>query len=252
MEASTTYTVGRLAELAGVTVRTLHHYDEIGLLSPGERSESGYRLYGPAAVGRLREILTYRELGLPLEEIAAIIDGGVPLEHLARQRQLLLARMERLDAIVDAIDGEMEAQKMGLKLTAEEQLEVFGDFDPDEHSAEASERWGETDAYRTSQRRVASYTKDDWLRIRAETNDVERRLADAMAAGEAPDSEAAMEAAEAHRALISRWFYDCPREMHARMTQLYVDDPRFADRYERRAAGLAAYVHAAAAANADR
>lgn len=249
----TTYTVGRLAELAGVTVRTLHHYDEIGLLSPSERSEAGYRLYGPGDVGRLRDILTYRELGLALDEIAAILDEAAdPRARLARQRELLIARMERLDAVVDAIDNEMEALTMGIKLTPEERLEVFGDFDPDAHAAEAEERWGDTEAYRTAARRTASYTKEDWLRIRSETDDVEAGFAAAMAAGAPSDSERAMDLAEEHRALISRWFYDCPPAMHARMTRMYVDDPRFTEHYERRAEGLAAYVHAAAVANAER
>ncbi|HSI79543.1 MAG TPA: MerR family transcriptional regulator, partial [Solirubrobacterales bacterium] len=226
----------------------------IGLLAPSERSKSGYRLYGPGDVGRLREILTYRELGFGLEEIAALLDrpDADPIEHLARRRELVIRRIERLDALVDAIDEEMEAQRMGLKLTAEEKLEVFGGFDQDEHAAEAAERWGETEAHRTSQRRVASYTKADWQRIRAETEDVEARFAAAMAAGEASASPTAIDLAEAHRALISRWFYDCPPAMHAQVTRLYVDDPRFAEHCERRAAGLAAYVHEAAVANAAR
>ena len=247
------YTVGRVAELSGVTVRTLHHYDEIGLLSPGGRSAAGYRIYEGSDLERLQRILFYRELGFALDEVSTIIDdpGTDALVHLRRQRGLLTERIERLNAMVDAIDYEMEARTMDIRLTPEERFEVFGEFRPEDHTEEAERRWGETEALKESNRRVSGYTKDDWLRLRAEAEEVEVRLAAAFEAGLAPDSEEAMAAVEAHREHISRWFYECTYEMHRGVTELYVSDERFRAHYDERVPGLAAFIREAALANAD-
>lgn len=247
-------TVGQAARLAGVTVRALHHYDAIGLVSPSQRSGAGYRRYAERDLDRLRDVLAYRELGLPLERIAAILDepDGDALVHLRRQRALLAQRIARLQGIVAAIDRETEARAMGIRLTAAERLEVFGDVDPAEHAAEAQERWGDTDAYRESQRRAASYGKRDWQRIKAEAQEIEQGLAAALAAGWPADDPCATDLAERHREHIARWFYACSPQMHVALTRMYVEDPRFTAHYEQLAPGLAAYVRDAAAANARR
>jgi MerR family transcriptional regulator, thiopeptide resistance regulator len=244
--------VGEVAALAGVTVRTLHHYDQIGLLSPSGRSAAGYRLYAPADLDRLHQVLVYRELGFSLEDVAALLDDADPVEHLRRQHRLLLERLGRTQAMVAAVEKEMEARAMGVPLTPEERFEVFGDFDPDQYDEEVQERWGESDAYKESKRRTSSYSKDDWLRIKAEGEDVEARFAAALAAGVPVDSQQAMDIAEAHRQQISRNFYDCPPGMHAGLGRMYVEDERFAAHYEQRAPGLAQYVSAAVQANAAR
>ena len=246
------YPVGRVAALSGVTIRTLHHYDEIGLLSPGGRGEAGYRVYEGTDLERLQRILFYRELGFTLKEISTIIDDPSTdsMGHLRRQRGLLVARIERLSAMVDAIDFEMEANTMDIKLTPEERLEVFGDFRPEDHAEEAEKRWGGDEAHRESNRRVSRYTKKDWLRLKAEAEEVQNRLAAAFEAGLAPDSEEAMAAAEAHRQHISRWFYECTYEVHRGLTDMYVSDERFRSNYDTQTPGLAAYIQGAAHANA--
>jgi DNA-binding transcriptional MerR regulator len=246
--------VGEVAALAGVTVRTLHHYDRIGLLTPSERTAAGYRRYTASDLDRLHRILVYRELGFPLEEVATLLDDpdADPAQHLRRQLRLLKDRLGRTQAMVEAVEKEMEAYQMGIQLSPEERFEVFGENDPAQYEAEAEERWGETEAYEQSQRRTASYTKDDWLRIKAEGEDVEQRFAAALRAGVPADSEEAMDLAEAHRQQISRNFYDCPPEMHAGLGQMYVEDERFTAHYEERAAGLAQYVSTAIQANARR
>jgi MerR family transcriptional regulator, thiopeptide resistance regulator len=246
--------VGRVAALAGVTVRTLHHYDRIGLLSPSARTAAGYRRYTPSDLDRLHQVLVYRELGFPLEEIATLLDdpGADRAAHLRRQLALLRDRLGRTEAMVAAVEKEMEAYTMGIRLTPEERFEVFGEHDPARYDAEAEQRWGDTDAYRQSQRRTASYTKDDWLRIKAEGADVERRFAEALRAGVPADSEQAMDLAEEHRQQISRNFYDCPPEMHAGLGRMYVEDERFTAHYEQIAPGLAQYVSTAVQANAAR
>ncbi len=248
------YTVGRVAEIAGVTVRTLHHYDEIGLLTPGTRTSAGYRRYDDVDLERLQQILLYRELGFTLEEIAAIIDDPQTeaREHLRRQHALLRDRIARLQEMVSAVELVLEAHKVGVNLTPEEKFEVFGDFDPDAYAEEAEQRWGGTEAVRESQRRVARYTKDDWLRLKDETDRVYRRLAEAMTGGVPADSPAAMDLAEEHRQQISRWFYECSYEIHRGLAEMYVADHRFTENIDRYGAGLAAYMREAILANAAR
>jgi MerR family transcriptional regulator, thiopeptide resistance regulator len=250
-----THTVGQLARLAGVTVRTLHHYDRIGLLEPEERSGSGsYRRYGPGAVERLHRILSYRELGLSLDDIAALLDdpGVDRLAHLRRQERLLRARIGRLEEMVAAVHLMIEAEHMHLDLTPEERFELFGDFDVDGHAAEAEERWGDTDAYKESRRRTARYRADDWRAIKSEAAEIEAAFAALLSAGAPAEGERAMAIAERHRLHICRWFYECSAETHRALAEMYVADARFAKHYEDRAAGLARFVRDAIAANAER
>jgi DNA-binding transcriptional MerR regulator len=246
--------VGETAALAGVTVRTLHHYDRIGLLSPSARTPAGYRSYSAADLDRLHRVLVYRELGFPLEEIATLLDDpdADPAAHLRRQLALLRDRLDRTRAMVAAVEKEMEAYQMGIQLTPEERFEVFGEHDPAQYDAEVEERWGDTDAYRESRRRTSSYTKDDWLRIKADGEQISRRFAEALRSGVPAESEAAMDIAEEHRQQISRNFYDCPPEMHAGLGRMYVEDERFTATYEAIAPGLAQYVSTAVQANAAR
>ncbi|MFC9397427.1 MerR family DNA-binding transcriptional regulator [Streptomyces sp. NPDC057027] len=121
-------TVGRVAELAGVSVRTLHHYDEIGLVQPSARTSAGYRAYAAGDVERLREVLAYRRLGFGLREIADLVDDPTTdaVAHLHRLRGLLLDQRDRAAAMVTAIDREPEARAMGIRTTPEEQLKLFG------------------------------------------------------------------------------------------------------------------------------
>ena len=141
---------------------------------------------------------------------------------------------------------------MGISLTPEERFEVFGDWLPEEYEAEAEQKWGDTDAWAESQRKTRAMTKDDWLRVKAEGDDVERRFAEALAAGVPADSEQAMHLAEEHRQQISRNFYDCSPEMHAGLGRMYLEDERFTAHYEQIAVGLAQYVSTAVQANAAR
>jgi DNA-binding transcriptional MerR regulator len=202
----------------------------------------------------LQRILFYRELGFALKEISTLVDdpGTYALGHLRRQRTLLNERIKRLSAMVDAIDYEMEARTMDIPLTPEERFEVFGKFRPEDYAEEAYQRWGETEAYRQSQRRVSTYRKEDWHRLKAEEQEVRARLAAAFAGGAAPQSVEAMAAAEAHRQLISRWFYDCTYGIHRDLTDIYVSDERFRSHYDTHATGLASFVREAAHANAER
>ena len=247
------YAIGEVARLAGVTVRTLHHYDAIGLLAPSQRTASGRRSYLPTDLERLQRIMFYRELDVPLDDIAQLLDGnGDPLAHLAQQREELQGRIARLERLVTVLEHTMEAHRMGIHVDPDELFEVFGEENPAEHAAEAEERWGDTDAWRQSQQRTANYTKQDWQRFMAEQKALNADLVAAMAAGVAPDDERAMDLAERARLQIHEWFYDCPYAMHINLGRMYVDDPRFKANYDKQREGLAQWLRDAILANARR
>ena len=166
--------MGELADLARVSIRTLHHYDAIGLLAPSGRTGSGYRLYGHDELEQLQQILLYRELDFSLDAIARImLDPTFDRRAaLVAQREQLAARAGRMEAILAAIDAALEALARGEPMNDADMFEVFGDFDPAQYEIEVKERWGDTDAYRESARRTSRYTKDDWKRIKAEGDDV--------------------------------------------------------------------------------
>src|ERR671910_263379 len=149
-------TVGQVAESFGVTVRTLHHYDAEGLVVPSTRTHAGYRLYTDADLTRLATVVTYRRLGMPLDEVRALLDGvGTLEEHLRRQRHAVVSRLGELEELVTAIDRALEREMEGRPATTEELKELFGDGFREEYQAEAQERWGETDAWKQSASRTS-------------------------------------------------------------------------------------------------
>ncbi len=243
-------TVGDVSELAGVTVRTLHHYDEIGLLRPSGRSEAGYRLYSHGDLERLQEIVVWRQLGFSLTEVQALLDDPAYDRGAAlrRQRELVELQVQRLGATARALDAALAAHDTG---TTQKETTMFKDFDPNEYEDEARERWGHTDAYKESGRRAASYDEAQWSAIRAETEQQVSDFAAVMAAGEPADGEPARAVAERHRQHITLWFYPVSLAMHRNLAEMYVADPRFGANYDRVAPGLAAYVREAILANAD-
>lgn len=246
--------VGELAALAGVSVRTLHHYDELGLLRPTGRTRSGHRRYAPADVERLHRVLVYRKLGFELSQIAELLAAADTddLAHLRRQQALLREQRVRVDEMLKGVERMMEARRTGVNLTPEEMREVFGGFDPGEHAAEAEARWGDTEAYRESHRRTSRYGKQEWLAIKAEAQGITDGFAALLRAGEAPTGGAALELAEQHRQHIARWFYDCSPAMHRGLGEMYVADARFTKTYDDVAPGLARFISVAVIANAER
>lgn len=246
-------TVGQVAETFGVTVRTLHHYDAVGLVVPSARTPAGYRLYTDDDLTRLASVVTYRRLGLSLDEVQALLDGdGTPEEHLRRQRDAVVSRLGELEELVTAIDRALEREMEQQPATTQDLKELFGDGFSEEYQAEAQERWGDSDAWKQSSSRTERYTKADWARIKAEQEETGRALVEAMRAGHPPTSPEAMDAAEASRLVIHRWFYDLDHAFHRGLADMYVADPRFTRTYEDQAPGLAQYVHDAIHANADR
>ncbi len=245
--------VGQVAESFGVTVRTLHHYDAEGLVVPSARIPAGYRLYTDADLARLATVVTYRRLDLPLLEVRALLDGdGTAEEHLRRQRDAVVSRLGELEQLVTAIDRALESEMNDKPVTREDLKELFGDGFSDEYEAEAQQRWGESDAWKQSAARTKRYTAADWAEVKAEGDAVSEGLVAALRSGAPATSAEAMDAAEAHRTHLERWFYDLDHGVHRNLADLYVADPRFTKTYDDLEPGLAVYVHDAIHANADR
>jgi DNA-binding transcriptional MerR regulator len=246
------YTVGEVARLSGATVRTLHHYGQIGLLVAQERSASGYRLYTGADLDRLTRILYYRDLGFALDAIATLLDGSQdPQQHLRRQHELLTTRLQRVQAMVTAIEKEMEAAVSGIDLTAEEKLEIFGEtYDP-AYEVEAEQRWGDTEMWRQSQERTRGFGRKEWQQVKDATDAANARMVAVFRSGAVPGSAEADAIAEEHRAGINA-FYDCGYDMQRNLADMYLADERFTKTYEDLAPGLTQWLHDAIHANADR
>ena len=238
-------TVGAVAALTGVSVRTLHHYDHIGLVVPSVRTPAGYRGYTDADIERLHLVLVYRSVGMPLDEIRALLDDSNAdvLEHLQRQHELLLDKADRLQHTIKAVEELMNAHRSGLQLTAQEQVEIFGTIKfGEEYAAEAEERWGETAAWTQSQQRVSQFGKQDWIAIKTEGDALLADLAQAKRDDVTPGSAEANDLAARHRASIER-FYDCGEEMHLNLVKMYLADERFTHYYDDVEPALAQFVH---------
>ena len=243
-------TIGEVAELLGVSVRTLHHWEERGLVAPAERSWSNYRLYSDADIARLQQIMIYRATGMNLEAIANLLEsGGDPVAHLRHQRDLLIEKEDELRRMVEAVDELLEGAMSEKHLSVDEVAKILGQADFPAYQAEAEQTWGDTDDWKISQRTTAAMTASDWEALRDRSNQVETKLAEAMAAGVTPGSEEADALAEEHRALLSA-YYPVSYSKHVLIARGYVADPRFRQYYDQRGVGLAEWLKNIIDANA--
>lgn len=250
-------TVAQVAQLTGITVRTLHHYDQIGLLTPSARTDAEYRLYSRADITRLREILVWRRLDVSLAQIGALLDDPDIDRRavLEQQRVLVGARIDELAALATALDHALDTTGGTDMATDQQIIDALDGFDPADHAAETRERWGHTDVYRQSAARTKQYGPADWRTIRAEAHDITEQLAALWREGCPADDDRAVERAEAWRVHISRWFYDCPPEYLRGLGEMYVADPRFTASYDGAdgvRAGFAAWIRDVWIARADR
>ena len=233
--------VGELARIARVTVRTLHHYDAIGLLTPGMRSSGDYRLYTRDDLERLFRIRLYTALGVPLQEVKTILDA----EQVSREEALTLHR-ERLQRELDRFRTQIRTIDRLLEdASAMTPEEIFDGF-------EAEQRWGDTPQWKEAAKRTATYDKEQMAAIRQESDELLAALGDLLSGGASPRDTEATELAERYRLHIDRWFYPLTRESHVALGALYVDDPRFRATFEDVVPGLAAFVKEAIEANARR
>lgn len=247
-------TIGRVAALTGLTVRALHHYDDIGLVSPSMRSAAGYRLYTDDDLRWLQQVLLFRELGFALDAVRALIDASQERRRAAliEQRTVLQSRLRHGEAVLKAVDATLQTLDGDTIMHTEHLFDGFDTFRNGEYAEEAQQRWGDGDAWKISQARARGYSKDDWARIQAEADAITRDFLDAMQRGDAADGDAAMALAESHREHIAQYHYPCDHAMHANVAAMYTADPRFQAHYDRYADGLATYIEAAVRANAAR
>ena len=228
--------IGSLSRLSGVSVRALHHYDQIGLLQPSEVAVSGYRYYDDAAVERLWQILFYRELDFPLTEIGEILSSPAfdRARALTEHRNLLLQKRERLDRLIELVSNAMKGESnMEFKPFDHSEYDAMRD----QYAEEAKARWGNTDAYRQSAKRAAKWTEADKARLQKESNEIFFAFA-ALAGTDPADARV--------QALVTRWksfinesYYDCSNEMLAGLGQMYLEDQRFTENLDKFGAGTA-------------
>jgi DNA-binding transcriptional MerR regulator len=244
------YTVSELAVLAGVTVRTLHHYDQIGLLEPSARTRAGYRLYLEPALLRLQQILFYKELDVPLDKIREILDDPAfdQVEALTQHRQQLQARAERLTHLLNTIDRTIKhLTEEEMPLTDAELYEGFTPEQIDELKREVGERY-DPERVAEANRRVSRMSKTEWQAVRAEGDTISREMA-ALMDRDPGDAEVQTLMARQHAWIEN--FYEAPAELFRGLGELYAGDPRFRETYDKYAEGLADFLRAAMAHYAE-
>jgi DNA-binding transcriptional MerR regulator len=244
-----TYTIKEIADLAGVTTRTLRYYDAIGLLSPADIGGNGYRYYDQESLLRLQQILFFRELDVPLKEIQFIMsrpDFNL-LCALKRHRSALMHRAERLNKLIDTVDLTI-AELNGEVIMNDK--EHFEGFDERKYEEEARQRWGSTPQYAESQRKWGSYSNEQKEAIKAEGGRITLRMvADASAKADDADVQAAI---GEYYAYLNKYFYTCDVEFLRNLANMWVEDPRFAINYDRIREGGAEFVRQAVHIFCDR
>ncbi|NML50265.1 MerR family transcriptional regulator [Streptomyces sp. R302] len=244
-------TVGQVAARLDVTVRALHHWDEIGLARPSLRTGAGYRLYTAADLERLHRIVVYREIGLGLDRIRAVLDDAatdVPAA-LRAQRAQVAERIERLQRLGAGLDRMIEAHERGLLLSVEQQAAIFGpDWDP-EGPVKARQQYGDTTQWRQYAERSAARTPEEWRAVHDAAAALDRDLASALDAGVAPGTPEANALADRHRAVFASYF-PLTRRMQVCLARTYESDPGFAAHYDGIRPGLAAWFRTVVDASA--
>lgn len=244
------YSVLQLAKLAGVTVRTLHHYDRIGLLTPARKERNKYREYGEAELLKLQQIMFFRELDFPLEEIKAILSNPNfdILSALTEHRKLISLKRNRMSGLLKTIDKTIK------KINKEKPMddhELYGGFSKEkaeEYATEAKERWGHTDVYKQSQERAKKLTKEDWARMSEESDAILKAIVANMDKG--PKSTEVQEQIAKHYNSL-RAFYEPNVDLYRGLADMYVADERFAANYEKYHKDLPQFMRDAMHAYAD-
>ncbi len=243
------YTVQELADIAGVSVRTLHHYDEIDLLNPS-REANGYRSYREEDLLRLQQILFYKELDVPLEEIKAMLDDPAfdTRQALRAHRGNIAEKKKRLTGLIRTIDATLKKLSGEKDMSDDQLFEAFWEKHEKDYAPEAEERWGGTEAYRQSKERTKHLTKEDYKRMAKDGDKFMRELVRCMKHG--PTHPKTQEMIAKHYESL-RAFYDPSPALYRNLGRMYVDDPRFRAFYERCDRNMPAFMRDAMARYAD-
>lgn len=258
--------VGETAALIGVSVRTLHYWDEIALVSPSARSRAGYRLYSERDLERLHAVLIYRETGMSLAEVRDLLaaqglsrgmtdaragtayEVASERERLVQQREALLGKVDHLHRMLRAVDSLIERIDMGEKITPEQRAEILGkDWNP-EWDDEAKNKWGHTEDWATSRQYQESQTAEDLERDKIQIDAVEEKIAAAIQRDVDPRSAEAISLADEYRRALT--WYDVTPAKHVLIAKGYVEDARFRERFEARQSGMAEWLKLAIDENA--
>ena len=228
--------IKEFAELTGVSVRTLHYYDETGLLKPAfVDKQTGYRHYDEASLLRMQEILFYRELDFPLKVISEMLSAE---DHdrqkaLSDQKHLLTLKKQRLERLIEAVDSAMKGENI---------MNAFDNREYDQYKDEAKQRWGETDAYKEYEKKSKNRSKESSSSIFDGMEDVMHEFALCMMDGASPDSGAAQALVKKLQAYITENFYACTAPILAGLGQMYVADERFKNNIDKHGEGTAAFI----------
>lgn len=242
----TGYSVSRLAKLAGVSVRTLHHYDQLGLLKPSHRTEAGYRLYTEPDLLRLQQILFFKELDFSLGDIKTALDDPFfdPVLTLRNHRRFLQGRAERLAHLLNTLDKTLaKLTEETMTLTDEEIYDGFTKEQVARYTREVNEKYDPA-IVAESNRRVRKLSKEQWAGVKAEGEEITRLMVAGM--DTAPDSAAVQAIVARHCAWIEH-FYPVSAEIYTNLGRLYVENPEFTAHYEQYRPGLADFMATAMA-----
>ncbi|QHT45286.1 MerR family transcriptional regulator [Halobacillus sp. ACCC02827] len=239
--------IKEVADLAGCSVRTLHHYDHIGLLSPRTIASNGYRLYGESEIARLQQILFFREMDLSLVKIQQILDDPEFDERkaLAHHRYMLVEKRHRLDRMIESVDRTLASIQGGTVMENKDRLEPFDSRSIEEHQKkyeqEVNNRWGNTAAYKESARKTKSYSEEDWKRMKQDMDAIDRHLVSIMDKG--PEDAEVQKWIGKKRQHITDYFYECTLEIFRGLADMYVNDERFRSNLEKWREGYPAFLN---------
>ncbi|MCB0278257.1 MAG: MerR family transcriptional regulator [Calditrichaeota bacterium] len=236
--------VKQLAKLAGITVRTLHYYDQIGLLKPGYRAESGYRYYNRIDLLRLQQILFYKEIGMPLKQIKEILDNPEfdLIASLELHRRHLTDQQERLQKLIRTIDKTIKESRENQTMINEEELyDGFSKSERKGYRQEVINKWGK-DELEASEKRLKKLSKAEWEKLKVKGEEINKLLADLV--GTDPASEPVQRAIDLHCQYIDH-FRPVSEPYYRGLAKLYVEDQRFTAYYEKYRKGLADFIRQA-------
>lgn len=240
------YTVRTLSKLAGVSPRTLRHYDALGLLRPAGTKVSGYRFYGPTELERLQRILFYRELGLPLEGIRKALDapGYDDLAALREHRRALVERWRRTEALVELLDRTISEKEGRIRMNDQERFKAFQkdlvESNERKYGAEARRKYGD-EVFDASNRKVLAMDEVKMKEAQDLASAVVEKFLAAFESGD-PAGPLAREGAEMHRRWLCLYWKKYTKAAHAGLVRMYVEDSRFTAYYDQHRPGLAAFL----------
>ena len=233
--------IKEFAKLTGVSVRTLHYYDEIGLLKPFAVDEqNGYRFYDERCLERMQEILFYRELDFPLKDIQVILSAPDYDKQTAlkEQKHLLTLKKERIERLITALDGAMKGEDLSMNVFDNSQFEA----QREQYAKEAKKKWGATAAYKESEEKTKGYSKEKWREVTDGMNALMAEFAECKANGFAPDSKEAQTLVKKWQDYITENYYTCTKKILAGLAEMYVADERFRANIDSYGEGTAKFI----------